>query len=95
MSMKRSPPEEQKPSPESESPKASNPKKFSSSCKFFCCSIFIIGAILNLLLTTILLFGVENYHKADPVQLYEVFETPKYAETNNLLDSTQYLVIYG
>ena len=50
---------------------------------------------MNLLLTTILLFGVENYHKADPVKIYEVFETPKYAETNNLLDSTQYLVLYG
>jgi len=58
------------------------PSKFSVSCKALCCCIFVVGAILNILLTTILLFGVENYHKADPVKIYEVFESPKYAETN-------------
>jgi len=41
------------------------------------------------------LFGVENYHQADPVKIYEVFETPKYALTNELLDNTTYLILYG
>jgi hypothetical protein len=54
-----------------------------------------VGAILNILLTTILLFGVENYHKADPVKIYEIFETPKYALTNELLDKTSYLILNG
>lgn len=63
---------------------ASGPRsgRFSMSCKALFCCVFVVGAILNILLTTILLFGVENYHKADPVKIYEVFETPKYALTN-------------
>ena len=58
-----------------EPPKA---KKCANCCSCLFALIFIIGAIINILLASIIFLGVENYHKSDPIKLYDVFESPKF-----------------
>lgn len=59
-----------------EQPKA---KKSNNCCSCLFGLIFVIGAIINIILASIIFLGVENYHKSDPVKLYDVFEGPKFS----------------